>query len=79
MILQSLGQIVAAENANRAGGNIDYGDKSLTISTKLKMESLQDIKQIPIRLASGVVMQLQDIATVTESEKRCYINKPLQW
>ena len=67
--IATLGQIVAAENANRAGGNIDYGDKSLTISTKLKMEDIQDIKEIPIRLASGVVMQLQDIATVTESEK----------
>ena len=47
--IATLGQIVAAENANRAGGNIDYGDKSLTISTKLKMENLQDIKQIPNR------------------------------
>ena len=65
----TIGQILMAENNNLAGGTIEYGQKSLTISSKLQLQSIEDIKQTPIILASGIVLQLQDIAHITEQDK----------
>lgn len=67
--MTTVGGILASENNNMSGGNIDYGDKTLTISSKLKLENIDDVKQTPITLANGSVVQLQDIATVSEKEK----------
>lgn len=61
--------ILASENQNQSGGSIDYGDKSLTISSKLQMTDINDVKQTPITLGTGAIVQLQDIATITEQEK----------
>ena len=67
--MTSIGQILSLENSNQAGGSVDYGDKSLTISTKLQMESIDDIKNKPIQISEGTVLKLEDIATITECEK----------
>ena len=67
--MTSIGQILSLENSNQAGGSVDYGDKSLTISTKLQMESIDDIKNTPIQISEGTVLKLEDIATITECEK----------
>ena len=67
--MTSIGQILSQENSNQAGGSVDYGDKSLTISTKLQMESIDDIKNTPIQISEGTVLKLEDIATITECEK----------
>lgn len=55
------------KNSNQSGGSIDYGEKSLTISTKLKMSSLDDIKNTPIQIADGSVLRLGDIANGNRS------------
>lgn len=68
--MSSIAQILKAENTNQSGGNIEYGEKSLTISSKLKMQSIDDVKKTPIRLSGGAVVKLQDIAEITESEKK---------
>ena len=66
--MTSIGQVLSAENSNQSGGSIDYGDKSLTISTQLKMTSIDDVKNTPIQIADGTVIRLGDIATVTEKD-----------
>ena len=67
--MTSIGQILSSENSNQSGGTIDYGDKTLTISTKLQMQSIEDIKKTPIQISEGTVLKLEDIATITECEK----------
>ncbi len=67
--IAEIARIVAAENTNVPGGTIDYGNKSLTISSKLKMASMEEIKKIPIAISQGVVVQLQDIGQISETEK----------
>lgn len=67
--MNGIANTLSAENNNVSAGSIDYGDKSLTISSKLKMASIDEIKEIPITISTGTVLQLQDIATITESEK----------
>lgn len=69
LTISSIGQILAAENTNQAAGTIEYGESSLTISSKLKMESIEDVKGTPIKLSGGTVIQLQDIAEITETNK----------
>jgi len=69
LTVASIGQVLAAENANQPGGTIEYGENSLTISSKLKMESIEDVKATPIKLPGGTVVQLQDIAQITEADK----------
>lgn len=66
--MTSIGQVLSAENSNQSGGSIDYGDKSLTISTQLKMTSIDDVKNTPIQIADGTVIRLGDIANVTEKD-----------
>lgn len=67
--MATVSQILAAENTNIPGGDVDYGDKSFSISSKLQMKSIDDIRQTPISLPSGTVVQLQDIANVAERDK----------
>lgn len=69
MTMAGIGQILVAENTDQAGGKVEYGDTSMTISSKLKMHSVDDVKMTPIKLPSGTVVQLQDIATITETNK----------
>ena len=69
LTMTSIGQTLSAENSNQSGGSISYGEKSMTISTKLQMESIEDVKNTPIQIADGTVMRLGDIATVTETQK----------
>jgi len=70
LTMSSIGAVLSAENSNQSGGTIEYGDNSLTISSKLKMESIEDIKTTPIKLSGGTVVQLQDIAEITETDKK---------
>ncbi len=67
---QTIAQILRAENVNQSGGSVEYGEKSFAISTKLRMKSIEDVKRTPIPLPSGVILQLQDIARITESSKK---------
>lgn len=69
LTMTSIGQVLSSENSNQSGGSIDYGEKSLTISTKLKMQSIDDIKKTPIQISNGTVIKLEDIAVITEREK----------
>ena len=69
LTMAGIGQVLAAENTNQSGGTIEYGDNSLTISSKLKMESIEDVKATPIKLSGGTVVRLQDIAEITETDK----------
>jgi len=67
--ISSIGAVLAAENTNQSAGTIEYGENALTISSKLKMESIEDVKATPIKLSTGTVVELQDIAEITESNK----------
>ena len=70
LTMSGIGQILASENTNMPGGTVDYGDNTLTISSQLKMKGIEDVKATPIKLASGAVLQLQDFAMVTETNKK---------
>ncbi|KAB3533088.1 efflux RND transporter permease subunit [Alkaliphilus serpentinus] len=63
--LQQLVGILRAENINLPVGDITDGDSTRLIRTIGELESLEDIKKLPIPSPTGVVVPLQDIAEVT--------------
>lgn len=67
--MASIGQVLMQENSNQSGGSIQYGEKELTISSKLQMEDIDDIKKTPIQIADGTILKLEDIAEIYQSEK----------
>lgn len=67
--MDTVSQVLMSENTNQAGGSIDYGNKTITISSKLKLQNIDDIKKTPIMLKSGQVINLQDIANISEKQK----------
>lgn len=70
LTMAGIGQIIASENSNIPGGTVDYGENTMTISSQLKMTSIEDVKSTPIKLQSGAVVQLQDIARISETNKK---------
>ena len=67
--LDYIGQILAAENLNSPGGNVNKGNKELLVRTMGEFTSLEDIQNIPIPLKTGGVVLLKDIANVTINNK----------
>ncbi|SMP57271.1 efflux RND transporter permease subunit [Anoxynatronum buryatiense] len=70
LTLAGIGQTIQAENTNQPGGTIEFGEQSLSISSRLKMESIEDIKATPIRLPGGAVLRLDELAEITETDKK---------
>lgn len=53
LTMTSVGQVLMQENSNQSNGSIEYGEKELTISTKLQMSSIDEIKKTLIQIADG--------------------------
>lgn len=67
--INTLSGMLAAENMNFAGGRVNYGDKEFSISTKLRLDSVEDVKNTPIMLPSGNTIKLKDIADISLKNK----------
>lgn len=63
--LSRIQQQLMAENLNLPGGQVLRGDQELTVRTMGEFSSLDDIRQMPMVLASGDVIQLQEIADIS--------------
>lgn len=63
--LASISQILRAENINLPGGTVDQGTRVLTIRTIGEFTTIEDIKNLPVVLASGHKIQLSDVADVS--------------
>nr|WP_308592753.1 efflux RND transporter permease subunit [uncultured Criibacterium sp.] len=68
--VNTISQLIMSENTDLAGGNIDFGEKSFSVSSKLQMDSIEDIKNTPIILRTGNVIKLQEIADVALVDKK---------
>lgn len=64
-----LTQIIAGENLNLPGGEVQKGNQKLTIRTVGEFKSLDEIENLLIPLPSGGVIQLNDIANVSLKNK----------
>ncbi|MBC2721735.1 efflux RND transporter permease subunit [Desulfosporosinus sp.] len=64
LTINSLAQLIGAENRNSPGGQVQKGTQELTIRTTGEFESIDEIKELMIPLPSGGQIRLKDIAEV---------------
>ena len=64
LTINSLAQLIGAENLNSPGGQVQKGTQELTIRTTGEFESVDEIKELMIPLPSGGQIRLKDIAEV---------------
>jgi len=73
----TIASVLRAENINLPGGDVKYGNKTLTLRSIGEFKSVEEIRNLPITLP-GATIYLRDIATVKESFKEMksfsYIN-----
>lgn len=58
-------QQIMAENMNLPGGQVFRGEQELTVRTMGEFNTLGDIKQMPLVLPTGDVIQLQDVSHIS--------------
>lgn len=67
--INQLSQLLSASNINLPGGNVNKGEQKLAVRVVGEFNSLDEIKNMPITLATGDVIRLQDVATVKLNRK----------
>lgn len=60
----SVAEIISAESFTTPAGSVSYGDQTINVSTSVNVSGVEDIKNIPIKLSSGDVIHIYDIAKV---------------
>jgi hydrophobic/amphiphilic exporter-1 (mainly G- bacteria), HAE1 family len=63
--INTLAGILAAENLNAPGGQVQKGNQELTIRTTGEFQSVDEIKELLIPLSTGGQVRLKDIADVS--------------
>lgn len=64
-----LAQLLGAGNLNLPGGSVDRGEQKLTIRVVGEFRSLEEIKDTPITLSSGEVINIREFADVVMANK----------
>lgn len=65
----TISQALASENLNYPTGSIEQGKTSMQVRTTGEFKSVDEIRNLPIRTASGAVIHISDVADVNEVEK----------
>ncbi len=69
MTLDSVAQMLAAENINLPAGSVIKGTHELLLKSKGEFEDLQDIRDIVLVLPTGGTLHLSDIAEIVFASK----------
>ncbi|MDO4553197.1 MAG: efflux RND transporter permease subunit, partial [Bacillota bacterium] len=67
--LATVSQLLAAENINLPSGEVSRGATKMVVRTIGEFQSIDDIRSLPLTLADGSIVRLQDIASVEESQQ----------
>ncbi|MBQ5739002.1 MAG: efflux RND transporter permease subunit [Oscillospiraceae bacterium] len=60
-----IAQILMAENLLYPGGEVENGNKTLTVTTDARLASVEEVAAVLIPLPTGGTVRLSDVATVT--------------
>ena len=66
---QTLSQLIAAQNLNATGGLLREGDTEYLVRTQNEFEGADDIRNLYLRLPSGVRVQLRDLADIAITDR----------
>lgn len=67
--INTLSQILAAENMNLPSGTLSQGETKMQVRTVGEFSTIDEIKALPLTTPSGAVIQLSDVANVEEADK----------
>lgn len=69
LTLTQLAQIIGAENLNLPGGQVKKGQQDLTIRTLGEFKTIEEIRNLPLALPTGGIINLRDVAEVNLTNK----------
>jgi HAE1 family hydrophobic/amphiphilic exporter-1 len=70
LTIDQIKQALSARNLSGTAGSVIEGDKDINLKVTGEFNSPQDIIQTPITLPQGAVIQLADVATITDGYKK---------
>ncbi len=67
LTVESLGQIIAAENVNIPAGTLDLGDQTFNIKADLEFDDSRELYDIVISNQGGRTVKLSDVAEIVDT------------
>ncbi|MBR6721124.1 MAG: efflux RND transporter permease subunit [Alistipes sp.] len=67
LTVESLGQIIAAENINMPAGKLDIGDQTFNIKSDLEFDDSRELYDIVISNQGGRTVKLSDVAEIVDT------------
>lgn len=68
LTMDTVSQILSAENISYPSGSITNGNTDITVKTYGEFQSANDIKEIPLTLGDGSIITIADVAQIEESQ-----------
>jgi len=66
LAIDEVASILESENLNIPGGNIKVGSEDFSVTVPARMETTEDIRDIPLVNVNGRVIRLRDVATLKD-------------
>jgi HAE1 family hydrophobic/amphiphilic exporter-1 len=67
LTMSSVAQFLSAVDFSYPAGSVKQGSQDISVSTSMEYNTVQKLKEVPIMTATGSVITLQDIATVSQT------------
>ncbi|MBO5801103.1 MAG: efflux RND transporter permease subunit [Alistipes sp.] len=75
LTIESLGQIIAAENVNIPAGSLDLGDQVFNLKSDLEFDDSRELRDIVISNRGGRTVKLTDVATIIDTLQKATMDE----
>lgn len=69
LTMETVAQYLAAVDFNMPGGSVKQGTQDMSVSTSMEYNTVRALQTVPIVTGSGSVVQLADVANISESSR----------
>ena len=75
LTIESLGQLIAAENINVPAGTLDLGDQVFNLKSDLQFEDSRELRNIVVSNRDGRTVMLSDVATIIDTLEKATMDE----
>ncbi len=75
LTIESLGQLIAAENINVPAGTLDLGDQVFNLKSDLQFEDSRVLRDIVVSNRNGRTVMLSDVATIIDTLEKATMDE----
>ena len=75
LTIESLGQLIAAENINVPAGTLDLGDQVFNLKSDLQFEDSRELRNIVVSNREGRTVMLSDVATIIDTLEKATMDE----